>query len=834
MKSTLAFCFGLTLLFSRPAAASVTPPNGSWTFDDSTHLLAATIGSPLVLVGSHASIDGPAAGDRAVRIGVGSSYAVTHGIAPNGGGSRVNEYTVQIDFRIRATDVWHTFFQFTPANNDDGEYFIAPGGTIGVAAAGYGGYTVKAGEWYRMLVVVKNGTSFTTYLDGQSMLDGTPQAIDGRFSLGPSFKFFADNDGEDGEIDCSALALWDHALTPSDAADLGGFGHTIGSPQLMLLPFLQSPTPSSLVVSWHDTSSVQPQVHYGLTPSLGKSAAGTNELIAAPYRWQSATLTGLTPNTEYYYAVSSGSGTSPVYRFRTQPDASFHGKLRFLLLSDTHSPDSTVPMQVIRAAQEGLTTRFGPDLQNQVNAVLHSGDIVMSGNVTSQYTDLFFRVMSGISPALPFLLVPGNHEGEDARFYGYLKSDLFSAFPGTALNEKIWSTTIANTMIIGLNTNITSEAGTQQKAWLSSTLKQAMADTAIDFVICLFHHPPFSELWHEVNDFDGGSNYIRDEILPLCQTCPKVVQLSYGHTHGFERGTIESDLDSGDFRIVCGGGGGGYADRWGLNQNGDYAAIQIALDHHFYQIIEIDAAQKTFDAAMISIGNEDYPLPSREMDRWHRKILQPPPSRPSILSSTSTTDSVVVSTSPYAGVDSLMSVRLQYAADTSFAEIVLDTLVHWKNIYGADQLAAPIDLRRGISLTRIALPRRVLPVQAARYCRVRYRDHNLRWSSWSAPSQGVTGIGRQTSDPDRFALLQNYPNPFNPSTVITYILPVTGRVTLTIVDLLGREVTELVHETEGPGEHRVEWQSGATPSGVYFVELRAGGSVAVNKILLLR
>jgi hypothetical protein len=82
--------------------------------------------------------------------------------------------------------------------------------------------------------------------------------------------------------------------------------------------------------------------------------------------------------------------------------------------------------------------------------------------------------------------------------------------------------------------------------------------------------------------------------------------------------------------------------------------------------------------------------------------------------------------------------------------------------------------------------------------------------------------------------IQNYPNPFNPSTTIKYDLPQASHVTLTVYDLLGREVATLVNNVEEPGHKSVEWNAAAVASGVYFYQLKAGEFVRTKKLLLFR
>ncbi|NWF90698.1 MAG: hypothetical protein HXY50_14715, partial [Ignavibacteriaceae bacterium] len=69
---------------------------GWWLFDNTSNLTEAVpgYGNDLILVGSHTAVAGPSIGNGAIEIGVGSHYKLNHGIAPNGGGTRVNEYTL--------------------------------------------------------------------------------------------------------------------------------------------------------------------------------------------------------------------------------------------------------------------------------------------------------------------------------------------------------------------------------------------------------------------------------------------------------------------------------------------------------------------------------------------------------------------------------------------------------------------------------------------------------------------------------------------------------------------------------------------------------------------
>ena len=74
--------------------------------------------------------------------------------------------------------------------------------------------------------------------------------------------------------------------------------------------------------------------------------------------------------------------------------------------------------------------------------------------------------------------------------------------------------------------------------------------------------------------------------------------------------------------------------------------------------------------------------------------------------------------------------------------------------------------------------------------------------------------------PDEITLHNAYPNPFNPSTMISFEIIEVDKVSLNIFDLTGRKVTSLINnDVMMPGYHKISWNPGLLPSGVYVVEL---------------
>ena len=88
--------------------------------------------------------------------------------------------------------------------------------------------------------------------------------------------------------------------------------------------------------------------------------------------------------------------------------------------------------------------------------------------------------------------------------------------------------------------------------------------------------------------------------------------------------------------------------------------------------------------------------------------------------------------------------------------------------------------------------------------------------------------------PQNFSLSNNYPNPFNPSTNIEYQIPASGRVSLIIYDLLGREVADLVNEEKPAGSYNITFNADGLSSGIYYYKLRSGSYVETKKMVLIK
>jgi hypothetical protein len=107
------------------------------------------------------------------------------------------------------------------------------------------------------------------------------------------------------------------------------------------------------------------------------------------------------------------------------------------------------------------------------------------------------------------------------------------------------------------------------------------------------------------------------------------------------------------------------------------------------------------------------------------------------------------------------------------------------------------------------------------------------------PTEEIFTLERKAIIPIAYTLHQNYPNPFNPITSLRYDLPEQSRITLTIYDLMGREITQLVNTVQEAGYRSVKWDATdihgkPVSAGVYLYQIRSGEYVQTKKMVLLK
>ena len=242
------------------AGGSSTQVTGQWDFDFGD--LRATVGNPLAYFAP--AFDGPSGssgnktafdtctsfgvplingqeaivmrvpGDLDRRIG----YVMTHGIAPNGGGTKVNQYTLIMDVLVNTTGPGAaSLLQIDSLNNTtDGDLFWQ-GSNFGQGGGGYNGKgTFTAGAWHRIVAAydeAANPPVVTKFVDGIKQDDWTAnQGLDAaRRALLPTAILFGDGDQDERRtMWVNSVQIRSGKLTDAECYSLGG-PNALGIPQ---------------------------------------------------------------------------------------------------------------------------------------------------------------------------------------------------------------------------------------------------------------------------------------------------------------------------------------------------------------------------------------------------------------------------------------------------------------------------------------------------------------------------------------------------------------------------------------------------------------------------
>ncbi|MFA5403869.1 MAG: choice-of-anchor V domain-containing protein [Ignavibacteria bacterium] len=97
----------------------------------------------------------------------------------------------------------------------------------------------------------------------------------------------------------------------------------------------------------------------------------------------------------------------------------------------------------------------------------------------------------------------------------------------------------------------------------------------------------------------------------------------------------------------------------------------------------------------------------------------------------------------------------------------------------------------------------------------------------------TTGI-ENSNTPFTFDLSQNYPNPFNPITKIDYQIAKTSIIKLTVYNILGNKIVELVNKKQDAGNYSVDFDGSKLSSGTYIYKIEAGNFTSIKKMLMIK
>jgi acid phosphatase type 7 len=493
-----------------------------------------------------------------------------------------------------------------------------------------------------------------------------------------------------------------------------------------MLPYLQTPTSTSMYVCWKAATGTASTVQYGTSAALGSTTTGGFHSFSTDLKWHWVKLLNLIPNTRYYYKCVTGSQVSAVNSFTTAPaPGSAAGHLRLILMGDTRTNTSDV-VNLVTGIQAKLLELYGVDWRQKINLLCHVGDVVNSPTDPIDLFDEFFIPFSPLSSSIPIMVTAGNHEVESANFYDFMKTEELAGPEG----KKYYSFDLADARFIFINSNT---KGTTQENWILSQVSTAGTSPNLDFVFGILHHFGHSEFSPSQNN-----SWVQNTVIPAFGTITKPGLLSYGHAHCYERGTHPTNRT----RLVLNGAGGAPMEEWNTTSGQlDYPETHVALDYWMYVIIDIDLATHKYEAKMFTLGNDTVPLANVQKDSWSQSVS--PVLYKSVASSTTVFPNgeiELVSTPLISYLDfNLMSSQMQVSKTTAFTINQADVTRNWLDIYRNSGTPdyIPTNWNTGIDLKQYTLANSVLQSGLTYFWRVRYRSQNTDWGEWSASRQFV-------------------------------------------------------------------------------------------------
>lgn len=307
------------------------------------------------------------------------------------------------------------------------------------------------------------------------------------------------------------------------------------SPAVHRGPYLQAASPTGITVCWYTDVPSSTRVRYGPTPG---DLSSTYE-VATPMMQHEAVITGLLPNTTYYYAIGTSTadlaGGDVTHFFKTSPEQGSEQPLRVWVIGDA---GSAFPGQF--SVRDSYVNFIAAS--PKAEAWLMLGDNVYSHGRECEYLLAMFRNMyEGIFRNTTAWPAPGNHDYDSdsngltntGPYFNIFAPPKFGGSGGVASNtEAYYSYDVGNVHFISLDSDGVSRAANGPMAtWLQADLVYAKANAK--WTIAYWHHPPYSKGSHN-SDNAGATTDMRANFNPLLEQYGVDLVLT-GHSHCYER-----------------------------------------------------------------------------------------------------------------------------------------------------------------------------------------------------------------------------------------------------------------------------------------------------------
>lgn len=297
--------------------------------------------------------------------------------------------------------------------------------------------------------------------------------------------------------------------------------------------YLQMPAPDGMTLRWQSESPYAGVVRYGRSPGalLQQATAALSGTV------HEVRLSGLQPDTRYWYAVGDGEtiayGGGEEDWFVTAPEPGAARAVRFWVQGDagralptTLAGRDAVLEWIARHPREGLPF---------LDLWLTTGDNAYRYGRNSEFQQHLFEPYAKLLANIPYVPVHGNHDARRWAFYNIFTFPERGEAGGVPSgSEHFFSFDYGPVHFVILDSHATDRSvGGEMYNWLQRDL----AATGQPWLIALFHHPPYSKGSHDSDDAGdsrGRMIEMRENFLPLLEGAGVDLVLS-GHSHVYER-----------------------------------------------------------------------------------------------------------------------------------------------------------------------------------------------------------------------------------------------------------------------------------------------------------
>ena len=313
------------------------------------------------------------------------------------------------------------------------------------------------------------------------------------------------------------LALLSGSAAPAAAA-----------PALLRGPYLQNATPNAISIRWRTDVACDSRIRYGkLLHSLTSTTDNTTLTTEHEVR-----LTGLSTNQRYYYSIGTTTaqlaGDDDSTHFRTNPKRGDISPIRMWAIGDAGT--GTTDQRSVRAAFEKYAGRHDPDLW------LMLGDNAYPDGADADYTSNVFNMYRAMMRKACLWPTRGNHDNLSSSapdYYDHFTMPMTAEAGGLPSGtEAYYSFDFGNIHFICLDSEGSDRSvGGPMLSWL----RQDVAATNQTWILCYWHHPPYSKGSHDSDDPSNVEMFdMRQNVLPILDSTG-VDLVMCGHSHDYER-----------------------------------------------------------------------------------------------------------------------------------------------------------------------------------------------------------------------------------------------------------------------------------------------------------